>query len=111
MSQGGYGANNLVGIKEAFTNLAQETAEYREAVNNLTDSNIHLSYQVVVQAKNMTTKDAAMETMQKIIQQIQGDIKTLKSKQACHSTKKANPSSYKKGNWWSSKYCWNHGVF
>ena len=67
MSQGGYGANNLVGIKEAFTNLAQETAEYREAVNNLTDSNIHLSYQVVVQAKNMTTKDVAMETTKNII--------------------------------------------
>ena len=47
--------------------------------------------QVAAQANNMTTKDAAMETMQKLIQKLQGETKTLKSKQAGQSTKKANP--------------------
>ena len=58
----------------------------------------------------MTTKDASMETMSKLTQQIQGEIKTLKSKQAGQSTNKPNSSSYKKGNWWSKKYCCTHGV-
>ena len=108
--QGGYGANNLVGIEEAFTNLAHTTAEDRAAVTNLTEANIHLKSQVAAQANNMTTKDAAMETMQNIIQQLQGELKTLKSNQAGQSTKNANPSSYKKGNWQRSKYCWTHGI-
>ena len=40
--QGGYGAKNLVGIEEAFANLAQATAEDRAEVNNLNYSNNHL---------------------------------------------------------------------
>ena len=44
--QGVYGTNNLVGIKEAFSNLGQETAEDREAVTNLTGANITLINQV-----------------------------------------------------------------
>ena len=99
-----------MGIKEAFANLAQATAEDRSAVTNLTDANRHLATQVAAQANNMATKDAAMDTMSKLIQQLQGKIKTLKSKQAGQSTKKTNPSNYKKGNWWSRKYCWTHGV-
>ena len=55
-------------IKEDFTNLAQATADDRAEVTNLTDKNIHLAYQVAAQANNMTTKDTAMETTQKIIQ-------------------------------------------
>ena len=43
--QGGYGSNNLVGIQEAFTILAQATAEDRAAVTNLTDANRHLAAQ------------------------------------------------------------------
>ena len=87
-----------MGTEEAFTNLAQATAEDRVAVTNLTDANGHLAAQVEDQANNMTTKDAAMETMQNIIQQLQGELKTLKSNQAGQSTKNAKPSSYKKGN-------------
>ena len=89
--QGGYGAKKLVDIEEAFTNLAQATAEDRVAVTNLTDTNRHLAAQVEAQANNMTTKDNAMETMQKIILQLQGELKTMKSKQAGQSTKNANP--------------------
>ena len=59
-------------IKEDFTNLAQATAEDRASVTNLTDANRHPATQVAAQANNMTTKDSAMETMQKIIQQLQG---------------------------------------
>ena len=62
-----------MGIKESCANLEQATAEDREEVTNLTDANIHLSTQVVAQANNMTTKDAAIETMQKLIQQLQGE--------------------------------------
>ena len=80
--QGGYEANNLVGIKEAFTNFAQATEEERVAVNNLTDANRNLVTQVAAQANNTVTKDAAMETMSKSIQQLQGEIKTLKSKKS-----------------------------
>ena len=41
-------------------------------MTNLTDSNRYLEAQVAEQAKNMTTNYSAMETMQKIIQQLQG---------------------------------------
>ena len=51
-------------------------------MTNLTDTNGHLAAQVADQANNMTTKDAAMETIQKIILQLQGELKTLKAKQA-----------------------------
>ena len=44
--QGGYGSNNLVGIEEDFANLAQATAEYMEAVTNLTGANMNLTTQV-----------------------------------------------------------------
>ena len=70
--QGGYRANNLVGIEEAFSNLAQATADDRVAVNKLTDANRYLETQVASQANSMATKDAAMDTMQNIIQQLQG---------------------------------------
>ena len=71
-----------MGIKEAFANLAQATAEDRAAVTNLTDANRHLATQVAAKANNMATKGVAMETMSNIIQQLQEEINTLKSKQA-----------------------------
>ena len=98
-----------MGIEEAFTNLSQAMAEDRAEVNNLDDANRHLASQVAAQAKNMTTKDAAMETMQEIILQLQGELKTLKAKQADQRTKNANPSRNKKGSWWRSKYCCTRG--
>ena len=101
--QGGYGDNNLVFIKEAFTNIAHATAEDRAAVSNLTDKNRHLASQMAAQANNLMNKDAAMDTTQKIILQLQGELKTLKTKQVGQSTKNDNLSSYKKGNWWRSK--------
>ena len=99
-----------MGIKEAFANLAQATAEDRAAVTNLTGSNKNLATQVAKQSNHMATKDDAMETMEKLIQQIHGEIKTLKTEQAGQSTKKPDSSSYKKGNGCSNKYCWTHGV-
>ena len=41
-------------------------------MTNLTDANINLANKVVVKANNMMTKDVTRETMQKLIQQIQG---------------------------------------
>ena len=79
-------------------------------MTNLTDSNRYLEAQVAEQAKNMTTNYSAMETMQKIIQQLQGERKTLKSKKSGQSTNNANPSSYKKVNWWRIKYYWTYGI-
>ena len=96
--QGGYVPNNLVGINKAFAKPAQARLEDRAAVTNLADANIHLATQMAAQANKMVTKDSAMETMSKLIQQLQGEIKTLKSKQAGQSTKKPNSSSYKKVN-------------
>ena len=61
-----------MGIEEAFSNLAQATADDRVAVNKLTDANRYLETQVASQANNMATKDAAMDTVQNIIQQLQG---------------------------------------
>ena len=49
-----------MGIKEAFTNLAQEMAEDKASVTNRTDANKHLEIQVAAQANSMTTKYAAM---------------------------------------------------
>ena len=69
--QGGYRANNLVGIEEALANLYQVTAKDRVAVTNLNDSNRHISTQVDEQANTMVTKDAAMEKMTKLIKQLQ----------------------------------------
>ena len=41
--QGGYRANNLVGMEEAFANLSQATSEDRAAVTYLTDANMNLA--------------------------------------------------------------------
>ena len=38
--QDGYRSNNLVGIEEAFSHLAQFMEDYRAVVNNLTGANI-----------------------------------------------------------------------
>ena len=70
--QGGYRSNNLVGIKEAFANLAHTTTEDRAAVTNLTAAIKHKANQVGEQANDMATKDAAIETMQELIQKLQG---------------------------------------
>ena len=68
-----------MGIKEAFENLAQYTAEYKSAVTNLTDANMNLVTQVSEYANKMETKDAEMVTIQKTTSQFQGETKTLKS--------------------------------
>ena len=94
-----------MGIEEACTNIAQATTEDREAVNNLTDANRHLAAQVSAQANNTMTKDSAMETTQKIILQLQGELKTLKAKKLGQSTNNATPSSNNKGNCLKRKYC------
>ena len=47
LRQGGYRANDLVGIKESFKNLAQATAEDRVSVTNLTGANMNLMTQVL----------------------------------------------------------------
>ena len=99
-----------MGIKEAFANLSQATAEDRDTVTNLTDANIHLETQVAEKANYMATKDASMDTLTKLIQQLQGEIKTPKTKQAGQSTNKSDSSNYKKETWISNKYCWTHGV-
>ena len=52
---------------------------------------------------HMATKDSATETMEKLIQQLQGEIRTLKTKQAGQITKKHDSLSYKKEKWWSNK--------
>ena len=80
--------------------------EDRALVNNLTDANMNLMIQVVEHANNMAKKDAAMAKMQKTIIQLQGEIKTLKSKLSVLVNNKPDTSSYKKGNWWSKTYCW-----
>ena len=69
-----------------------------------------MSTQVAAKANKMATKDSAMETMSKLIQQLQGEIKTLKSKQSGQSTNKPDTSGYNKGSWWGNPYFWTHGV-
>ena len=80
LCQGGYGADNLVGIEEDSTNLTQETAEDKAAVTYITGSNINLTTQVAEYANHMATNYSEMVTMQKTISHFQGEIKTLKSK-------------------------------
>ena len=58
----------------------------------------------------MATKDAAIETMQKLVHQFQGEIKTLKTKLSGQVTKKIDTSGYKKGNWCINCYLWTYGV-
>ena len=108
--QGVYRANNLVGIKKAFVNLSQAAPEDRVVVTNLTDANKHLANQVANQANHMATKYSAVDTMQKLIQKLQGGIKTLTTRQAGQSTKNTGSSGYKKRIWWTSPCCWTHGA-
>ena len=56
------------------------------------------------QANDMATKDAAIETMQELIQKLQGDIKTLTTRKSDQSTKKTRSFGKKKGSWWTSPY-------
>ena len=90
--QSGYGANNLVGIEENFSNLDQAAAEDRASVTNLTDANMNLENKVAEKANHIATKDAAIETMKKVIQKLQWDIKTPKTRQSVQSTKKTGSS-------------------
>ena len=88
-----------------------ECTEFTTAAGELvSETQQHLATQVAEQANNMATNDAAMEAMTKLIHQLQGEINTLKKNQAGQSTRKPNSYSYKKGNWWSNKYCWNHVI-
>ena len=96
MLQGRYISNNLVGIEEYFENLAQATAEDRGAVSNLSGAYIKLMTQVVEYANYMTTKNSSMATMYKTISQLQGGIKTLKSKLAVHTTKRTGAAQNQK---------------
>ena len=58
--QGGYGANKLIRIEEAFTNLSQETADDRAEVTNLTGANMNLTTKVSKYAIHMVTNDSYM---------------------------------------------------
>ena len=58
------------------------TEEDRVTVTNITDANKHLENQVAGQSNHMTTKYAAIETMKKINQKLQGGVKTLNTGQA-----------------------------
>ena len=63
---------------------------------------MNLATQVADQANPMDTKDISVATMQKLINQLQGEIKTLKTKQSGQVTKKPETSEYTRGNWWSN---------
>ena len=88
----------MVGIDEAFSNLAQATLEERVSLTNLTGTNINLKNQVTEYANNMDTKDSVMATTQKTIIQPQGEIKTPKSKMVGHPTKRPDATIHNKGN-------------
>ena len=91
-----------MGIKEALTNLTQETSEDRVAVDYLTDTNKHLANQAIEQANNMVTNDTTIKNMQKLIQKLKEDIRTLTTRQAGQSNKKTGYLGNKKGNWGTS---------
>ena len=80
------------------------------AVTNINDANINLATELSKQANHMDAKDAEIVTMLNLINQLQGEIKTLKNKKSGQVTKKTNTSGYKKGNWWSNPLCWTHVV-
>ena len=65
---------------------------------------------MVKQSNRLATNDTAIETMQKLIQKLQGEIKTLKTSQEGHSNKKTISLGYKKWSLWSNPYFWTHGV-
>ena len=75
-------------IKEVFDNLAHATAEDRAAVTNPSAAIKHKENQVGKQTNDMATKYAAIETMQELIQELQGDIKTLTTRKSYQITKK-----------------------
>ena len=65
LHQRGYRDNNLVGINEALSNLAQATSDDRAVATNLTGTNINLTTTVEEYTNHLSTKDPAMEIMQK----------------------------------------------
>ena len=80
-----------MGIKEAFAKLSQETAEYRASVTNLTNVNIHLATQVEDQSKKTATKDAAMETMSKLIQKSRGKSRPWRRSKKARAPRNPTP--------------------
>ena len=65
LHQRGYIDNNLVGINEALSNLAQATSDNRAVATNLTGTNINLTTTVEEYTNHLYTKDSAIKTMQK----------------------------------------------
>ena len=79
-------------------------------MTNLTDANMNLENQVADKANHMATNDAAIETMKKVVQKLQWDIKTPTTRKSGQSTKKTGSSVLKKGIWRNSPYFWTHGL-
>ena len=88
LRQGGYKANDLIGIEEEFSNLDQVKAKDRTTMTNLNVTNINLTNQVVEYTNHPETKEYEMTALTKTTSQIQGKIKPLKSKLAGHNTKR-----------------------
>ena len=78
--QGNYGANHMVGIEEAFSNLAQATTEDRSVVVNSTGVNDSLTAQVAEYVKHLSVKYSDIAALTKQIANLQGKVKNLKGK-------------------------------
>ena len=102
MRQGGYGANNLIEIENAFANLAQATADDRTSVINLTGPSMNLATQVDEYANHLAIKDYGMAALKN--SHIQRGINNLKRKLHSQHTKIPITTQKKTSNWWSAPY-------
>ena len=68
-------------------------------MTNLTGAKMNLTTQVSEYANHLATKYSAMATMQKTISQLQGGIKTLKSKLAGQNIKIPDATMPNKVKW------------
>ena len=78
--QGHHGANHVVGLKTAFSDLAKETSEDRSAVMNLTNANSTLVAQVAEYKNHLTSKDSGIVVITKQITNLQDEVENLKAR-------------------------------
>ena len=65
----------MMGIQEAFVNLAQEMEEDCAAATNLTTSNTTLMQQVTLYYNRLPTKEVDNKALHTEVQNVQGEIK------------------------------------
>ena len=112
-----------------FSNLAQAKAEDSAAVTNLTTANSTLTEQGTMYANRLSSKEADkmalqtdMKNLQRVINNLKAEVASLKKSVYSGTAGAANKDNGRMvtkwkiegqshhPTWWSTTYCWSHGV-